>query len=177
MIRSEASVAGVYPTQPLHLRAASAGRAIAFAALHRQAFDRAWTADEFRHLIEGPCTFALEAAPQANKTEGEALADPLGFIVARAVAGEAEILTLAVHPDARRRGLGRALVEGAASSSCGLGADALWLEVAVDNAAAIGLYEVMHFQIAGRRPHYYARAGGARVDALVMRRRLNSGAG
>jgi ribosomal-protein-alanine N-acetyltransferase len=124
--------------------------------------------DELKRVIEGPCTFTLEAVGQE---------EPLGFIVVRAVAGEAEILTLAVHPEARRLGLGRALVQAAATTARTFGAEAFWLEVAVDNAAATALYAATGFEPAGRRPYYYARPGGERVDALVMRRLLNSVAG
>jgi ribosomal-protein-alanine N-acetyltransferase len=116
-------------------------------------------------VIDGPCTFTLEAVCQEA---------PLGFIVVRAVAGEAEILTLAVHPEARRQGLGRALVESAATTAQTLGAEAFWLEVATDNAAATALYAAAGFESAGRRPGYYGRKGGERIDALVMRRLLNS---
>jgi len=150
------------------VRAAGAERAGAFAALHRQAFDRAWSADELHRVMDGPCTFTLEAVREEVS---------LGFIVVRAVAGEAEILTLAVDPDARRLGLGRALVESAAMTAKGFGAEAFWLEVAVDNAAAIALYAATGFQAAGRRPRYYMGKDGERVDALVMRRLLNSVAG
>ena len=52
----------------------------------------------------------------------------------------------------------------------------LWLEVAVDNAAAVALYEKAGFETTGRRPRYYARPSGERVDALLMRRLLNSSA-
>jgi ribosomal-protein-alanine N-acetyltransferase len=115
--------------------------------------------------MDGPCTFALEAVDQEA---------PLGFIVVRAVAGEAEILTLAVHPEARRRGLGLVLVQSAATTAQTLGAEAFWLEVAVDNEAAIALYAATGFEAAGKRPRYYARKDGERIDALVMRRLLNS---
>jgi ribosomal-protein-alanine N-acetyltransferase len=154
------------------LRAAGGDRAAALAEVHLTAFDRAWTASELQRLIDGTCAFALEAAPEDDSVSG-----PLGFIVVRAVAGEAEILTLAVHPSARRRGLGRCLVQAAAVAAVGLGAEAFWLEVAVDNAAAIALYAATGFEIAGRRPGYYARKNAERVDALVMRRLLNSAAG
>jgi ribosomal-protein-alanine N-acetyltransferase len=145
------------------VRAAGADRADVFAALHSQAFDRAWSADELKRVMDGPCTFTLEAVRQEH---------PLGFIVVRAVAGEAEILTLAVHPDARRRGLGRALVQSAAVAARGGGAEVFWLEVAIDNESAIALYAGAGFQAAGKRPGYYGRKGGERVDALVMRRLL-----
>jgi ribosomal-protein-alanine N-acetyltransferase len=149
----------------LQVRAAGAERAAAYAALHLQAFDRAWSADELKRVMDGPCTFTLEAVRQER---------PLGFIVVRAVAGEAEILTLAVHPEARRQGLGRALVDSAATTAHTLGAEAFWLEVATDNAAATALYAAAGFEAAGRRPGYYGRKGGERVDAVVMRRLLNT---
>lgn len=160
-----------------NVRAAGAERASAFAAVHRQAFDRAWSADELRRVMDGPCTFTLEALFQKDAPPGDSPAEPLGFIVVRAVAGEAEILTLAVHPEARRLGLGRALVQSAAATARGLGAEAFWLEVAIDNKAAIALYAATGFEAAGRRPRYYARKGGDRVDAVVMRRLLNTVAG
>jgi ribosomal-protein-alanine N-acetyltransferase len=150
------------------VRAAGADRAAVFAALHLQAFDRPWSADELQRVMDGPCTFTLEAVRQEQ---------PVGFIVVRAVAGEAEILTLAVHPEARRQGLGRTLVEAAATTAQTFGAEAFWLEVAVDNEAATALYAAVGFEAAGRRPGYYGRKGGERVDALVMRRLLNSVAG
>lgn len=53
------------------------------------------------------------------------------------------------------------------------GAEACFLEVAADNAAALALYKAAGFQTAGLRPRYYKRAGGE-IDALVMRRDLNS---
>ena len=97
-----------------------------------------------------------------------------GFILARAIAGEAEVLTLAVHQAARRSGLGRALVEAAAGVASAAGAAAVFLEVAVDNPAAIGLYRAAGFEEVGRRRNYYARPKIGAVDGLVMRRDLNT---
>jgi ribosomal-protein-alanine N-acetyltransferase len=151
-------------------------RAAAFAGLHLQAFDRAWSAHDLQRVMEGPCTFGLEAMTPDDACSNVGLAGPFGFILVRAVAGEAEILTLAVHPNARRKGIGRSLVQAAATTAQGLGAKAFWLEVAVDNEPAIALYAATGFQAAGRRPNYYSRKGGERVDALVMRRMLNSAA-
>ena len=88
----------------------------------------------------------------------------------RAVADEAEILTLAVTPLVRRNGAGRALVEAAAAIAAARGADSLFLEVAATNAAALGLYAASGFETAGLRRAYYADG----ADALVMRRTLNT---
>ena len=104
-----------------------------------------------------------------------------GFILIRVVADEAEILTLAVRPQARRHGLGLSLVEQAAQTAAEHGAARLFLEVAEDNAAARSLYARAGFETAGRRPRYYARANGPAVDALLLSlnlsRPLPSGAG
>ena len=136
------------------------------AALHAEAFDRPWSAAEFETLLASSGVGAL------GVESGGALA---GFILVRAIAGEAEILTLAVAPAARRRGVGRDLVEAGAGTALALGADVLWLEVAEDNAAALALYAAAGFDIAGRRRGYYARREGPAADAVVMRRVLNSG--
>ncbi|MNE73850.1 ribosomal-protein-alanine N-acetyltransferase [compost metagenome] len=84
------------------------------------------------------------------------------------MADEAEILTLAVRPSARRSGLGARLVEAAVVRAAALGAERMFLEVAGDNAAARALYARAGFHEAGRRRGYYARADGSREDALVL---------
>ena len=138
------------------------------AALHAAAFDRPWDAGAFGELFASPGVGALGV-------DGD---DGLeGLILLRAIAGEAEILTLAVRPSRRRQGLGRVLVEAAAGTAAGLGADVLWLEVAADHAAALALYAAAGFALAGRRPGYYSRLDGPAQAALVMRRALNSRAG
>lgn len=93
--------------------------------------------------------------------------------MARVVADEAELLTIAVEPARRGQGLGRALLEAVIVHAAALGAAQLHLEVAVDNAAALALYERAGFARAGRRRGYYARPG-ERVNALVLTLVLNS---
>ncbi len=132
------------------------------AALHALAFKAAWDATALRDLLASPLVFAQQAG-----------SPPLGFILARAVADEAEVLTLAVAPAGRRRGAGRALVEAAAEEARIRGAHTLTLEVAQDNVAALALYAATGFEEVGRRRGYYTRPNGA-VDALTLQRRLNS---
>ncbi|RAI57221.1 ribosomal-protein-alanine acetyltransferase [Roseicella frigidaeris] len=91
-----------------------------------------------------------------------------GFVLARAAGGEAEILTLAVRPPARRRGLGGALLAGALAGAVARGAAAMFLEVAAGNAAARALYAGQGFVEVGRRRRYYPDGS----DALVLRRVL-----
>jgi ribosomal-protein-alanine N-acetyltransferase len=139
------------------LRAARGEDAGDLAALHAAAFASPWSRADLADLLASPGAFALLA-------EGE------GFILCRAIAGEAEILTLAVAPAARRRGTGRALVEAAAGVAGTLGAETLFLEVAHDNAAALALYDAAGFSRVGLRRGYYASG----ADAVVMRRALNT---
>lgn len=133
----------------------------ALAGIHAQAFDHGWSAAEIATLLGAPGTFAV--------------AEDRGFILVRAIAGEAEIITLAVTPTARRQGLARRLVEQAVVRALALEAETLFLEVADDNVPAMALYRGLGFEIVGRRRGYYARPNGdPPTDALVMRLALNS---
>ncbi|WP_149589204.1 ribosomal protein S18-alanine N-acetyltransferase [Tabrizicola flagellatus] len=131
------------------------------AALHARSFRTPppWTAADFAGLLADPLCFLL--------VEGDA-----GFLLGRAVADEAELLTLAVAPEARRLGLGRRLVARFLYQARLRGAGRALLEVAADNAAAIALYESSGFHPAGTRKGYYRTDGGQRIDALVMARDL-----
>lgn len=129
----------------------------ALATIHAEAFPRPWSAAELARLLANPTAFAL------------AHGGGHGFVLAWAAAGEAEILTLAVAPGARRGGRGAALVTEAARLAHARGAAAMHLEVAEDNTAARALYAKLGFIQTGRRPGYYAEDG---VHALVMARAL-----
>lgn len=146
------------------LRPALAEDAPALAALHASSFSEPWSAAEIAELLAGPGGFGWVA-------DGDA---PEGFILARAIAGEAEILTVAVSPSLRRQGLGARLVDAAAQTAVEAGADALFLEVAVDNTAGLALYDRCGFARAGFRPGYYRRASGPPIDAFVLRRDLTA---
>jgi ribosomal-protein-alanine N-acetyltransferase len=131
------------------------------ATLHARAFTtpRPWSEAEFVALLDDPLAFLL--------VEGDA-----GFLLGRAVAGEAELLTIAVAPEARRLGLGRKLVGRFLYQARLRGAESAFLEVAEDNAAARGLYRASGFTEAGRRRGYYRTPAGKAVDAMVLLRAL-----
>jgi ribosomal-protein-alanine N-acetyltransferase len=126
------------------------------ARLHAASFTvpRPWDESEFRALIASPGVFLLTR--------------DTGFLLGRSAAGEAEILTLAVDPAARRQGTGRALVADFLAEARARGAERAFLEVAADNAAAAALYRQAGFAEAGRRRGYFAAPGRAAVDATVM---------
>jgi ribosomal-protein-alanine N-acetyltransferase len=101
-----------------------------------------------------------------------ALTRPGAFLLGRVVAGEAELLTIAVHPDQRRAGLGGALVGAFLTEAAARGGESAFLEVAEGNAAARALYAACGFAPAGRRRGYYHRPDGASEDALILVRSL-----
>jgi ribosomal-protein-alanine N-acetyltransferase len=144
----------------MRLRRAGEADAARMAAIHAAAFDPGWSAVELAASARGRGAFALAVDERAM----------LGFIIARVIAGEAEILTIAVDPSARRRGIGRALVAAAAGFAAQNGAAAMFLEVDVANSSAIALYEGEGFEQVGVRKGYYTNG----ADALVLRRSLNS---
>jgi len=150
----------------MNLRPVGAEASFDLADLHDKAFDRPWTALEFEDLLKSPGAFAILG-------EAGEPAEAKGFVLCRSIAGEAEILTIAVDPAARRRGWGAALVAVAAGVVAETGAEALFLEVAVDNTAAIALYQATRFAKVGLRKGYYPHPDGAK-DAVVMRRALNT---
>ncbi len=108
----------------------------------------------------------------ATARPGLAAADPagvVGFLIARRVAGEMEILNLAVEPAFRRRGVAGGLLEAALADGRSAGIRKVFLEVRVSNAGAIAFYERQGFAPAGRRPRYYSDPA---EDALVLARPL-----
>ena len=85
------------------------------------------------------------------------------------VGDEVHILNLAVHPEARGSGAGRALVQRIVDDAVGHGATSVSLEVRPENAAALGLYRAMGFGQIGLRKNYYGRG----EDAVIMERRFD----
>ena len=135
------------------------------AALHGACFrdaPRAWSAAEFATLLTQSQVFLIPGAD--------------GFALGRVAGPEAELMTLAVAPAARRQGLGRALLAEFERQAVLQGASEAFLEVAADNAAAGALYGAAGWVRAGLRPGYYGR-GAARRDALVLRKGLGASGG
>lgn len=100
-----------------------------------------------------------------------ALLAPGGCALLRTAGGEAEVLTIAVTPGARRRGLGAALLDACLAAAAAAGAGRLLLEVSAANEPAISLYARAGFAEIGRRRDYYAGRVG-REDAVLMARDL-----
>jgi ribosomal-protein-alanine N-acetyltransferase len=132
---------------------------VVLGAIHAAAFPaaEAWSVTMFAAQLGLPGVFAL-------------LDEAGGMILVRVAADESEILTLAVAPQARRRGLGRALVQAALDAATQAGAATMFLEVSDRNEAALTLYEAAGFRATGRRRRYYVDG----TDAVTMAATLPS---
>ena len=127
------------------------------ARLHATSFADAWSAEWIAKLLALPGTFAFLADGECG-----------GFVLVRAAGGEAEILTLAVAPAARRRGIGSALISAACRQAEEMGAGTMFLEVSRTNEPAKALYTGLGFREVGHRRGYYREPGGSNEDALVF---------
>ena len=127
----------------------------ALAEVHRACFPgRPWSAAWLTAVCSNPMVKCLTTACEN------------GFALVQTVAGEAEVLTIAVHPQARRQGLATQLMQQLLAQNV----ERVFLEVAEDNAAARSLYSKLGFQQVGHRKGYYARAQATPIDALILSR-------
>ena len=94
--------------------------------------------------------------PEGAATSASTLGDVIGFVCFWSVAGEVQILDIAVRRDLRRSGIGRELIESAIRAGRRENAVRVTLEVRESNVAARKLYESLGFIVVGCRPNYYA---------------------
>jgi ribosomal-protein-alanine N-acetyltransferase len=151
-----------YAVEPL--RAADSA---ALARIHREDFVPPWDENDFETMLGDDIMFGYKAVEIGKARSGAA-----GFVLARNISGEAEIITIAVARAHRRRGLGRLLMDAVLRELHGVRAGALFLEVDEGNFAAVALYRKLGFREVGKRSAYYRSAAGMPTDALVMRRDL-----
>lgn len=139
-------------------------------ALMETAFDERWGERWNRRQVEDALAFpanqALLIAPDGAAWEEE-MGQAAGFALARHVAGETELLLIAIAPQHRRKGLARRLVELLAMSAKNRGSRKVFLEMRANNEAA-GLYRSLGFRPIGRRRDYYRCLDGTRLDAITF---------
>lgn len=155
-----------YPARDLRL-------AETLARIHAAAFaeeGRPWSGPELMALLDEPAV-DLRLAHHERREAGDRLA-PAGFALYRVAADEAELLTVSVVPEARRAGLGRALLDACEAGARQAGARRMFLEVGAGNAPARALYDGAGYREVGRRRGYYQRPDGSRDDALVLAKPL-----
>ncbi|TMJ17989.1 MAG: GNAT family N-acetyltransferase [Alphaproteobacteria bacterium] len=121
-------------------------------------FGEAWTQPQCAGLLPMPGVWLSLA-----REDGEVL----GFALSRVVAGEAELLLLAVKRSAQGRGVGRLLLDRFALDAGTRGAGRLHLEVREGNHA-VKLYTSAGFTEVGRRRNYYSGRDGQLYDALTL---------
>ena len=116
--------------------------------LHGACFDEVWDEAAMRELMSmpGAMSFVIGTAPDT----------PAGFVIANRAADQADILSIGILPGDRRRALGRKLLSYLAERLRSEGTSAIFLEVAADNIAAIGLYRSCGYVELGERKNYYA---------------------
>ncbi|CAN5288040.1 N-acetyltransferase [soil metagenome] len=135
------------------------------AEIHAAAFARTWSAHDFALLLAERNVMGI-GLRRHSWLRGRRL---VGFVLVRIAADEAEILTIAVHPYERRRGYGRLLMEEALRRLYREDVPTCFLEVDRDNAAAVGLYHGLGYDVVGERKRYYPATGSGEGTALVMR--------
>ncbi|WP_239988472.1 GNAT family N-acetyltransferase [Paramagnetospirillum kuznetsovii] len=134
------------------------------AGMHAVCFAEPWSAASMADVLAMTGAQGLIAVGDGDGPPG-----PAGLVLWRAVLDESEILTIAVLPPWRRRGLGERLLGAAMIAAAEAGASSIFLEAAADNGPALALYGRCQFQQIGLRKGYY---GG--IDAVVMRRGLDA---
>lgn len=117
-------------------------------------FPRPWSAVEIAGLLSAPNTH-LEVGKQS-------------FALLRTAGPEAEILTIAVHPDMRRQRIATTLLESLHALATNAGVVEIFLEVADQNIPAISLYESAGYTVRGERKDYYTGPDSQKVNAIIM---------
>jgi [ribosomal protein S18]-alanine N-acetyltransferase len=134
------------------------------AQLHAASFHRGWGEGEFEGMLTERNTL-VHRLRRGRKV--------IGFAVSRMAADEAEILSIAVAPSHRGRGLSRNLLLTHLGHLAGRGVRTVFLEVEENNQAARRLYDRTGFAVMGRRERYYREPDGQQLNAVLMRRDLS----
>lgn len=136
----------------------NAGHIPQIAALEKRCFSDPWSERSIASELENPLSLWLVAVEEDRV---------VGYVGSQSVLGEADMMNLAVSPDARRQGIGQALVEELIRRLSHERVRSLTLEVRVSNAPAAALYEKLGFRQVGQRPRYYEKPT---EDARILRK-------
>ncbi|MEO8505689.1 MAG: ribosomal protein S18-alanine N-acetyltransferase [Acidobacteriota bacterium] len=147
-------------SQDESLREATVADLDLLAALEQSAFDGPWSAAQLVSQLEQAQSLTLVAAGAVGELDA--------YATFTRVAGEAELLRIAVRPSARQRGLAKRLLRAALSRLAGDQIEICHLEVREDNGPALALYRSLGFEEVGRRKAYYPD----QTAALLLRRSL-----
>ena len=131
------------------------------AALEQQCFSDPWSEAAIAPELENPLSLWLVAE------QGDTL---LGYVGSQSVPPEADMMNLAVAPEARRQGIAEALVHALEAALREKETESLTLEVRVSNLPARTLYEKLGFEPVGLRKNYYFHP---KEDACILRKDWN----
>jgi len=134
--------------------------------LEKRCFSAPWPGEVYRHELTSNRYGSYWVMRCASKS-GEETPPILAYGGYWLMGQEAHIVTLATHPDYRRQGLGRRLLQSMIDKAVEAGANEITLEVRASNHAAQALYRSMGFVVVGVRKHYYHDNG---EDAILMTR-------
>ena len=134
------------------------------ARLHAASFHRGWGDGEFEQMLHEENTLIHRLR------QGRHL---IGFAASRLAVDEAEILSIAVAPEQRGRGLSRDLLLTHLGHLAGRSVRTVFLEMEENNMPARRLYDRTGFTVVGRRERYYKEANDVELNALIMRRDLS----
>ena len=142
--------------------------AAVLAELHGACFEDGWGVGAMSRILDMPGVSARLALTAAG-------GGPVGFVIWRAAADEAEIITIGVLPGHRGGGIGRLLIAAAEHAAAAAGARRMVLEVAAGNTAGLALYRAARYQRVGRHSAFYRDRAGVAEDAVVAARPLEAG--
>jgi ribosomal-protein-alanine N-acetyltransferase len=148
----------------LHIEPSEPEDAEAVANLHAQSFYRGWPREDIAAYLRDRDMPTLVVCDKARKVQG--------FAMLRLLGDDVELMTIAVDPKYRSKGVGEALMRACLEDLLMTPAKRMILEVAADNPAAIRLYKKFGFKTMSERKGYYARPDGQPATALVMARDL-----
>ena len=129
-------------------------------ALEKQCFSDPWSETSVRSELSNPLSFWLVAEEDGKL---------IGYVGSQSVPPEADVMNLAVAPEWRNKGVGRALMTALIAQLHSRGITALFLEVRDGHTPAQNLYRSLGFVEVGRRPKYYVNPT---EDALILRKEL-----
>jgi ribosomal-protein-alanine N-acetyltransferase len=148
----------------LHIEPGESGDAKELARIHAQSFYRGWPVEEFVGFLNDGASPVYIACDARRRIAG--------FALIRNVLDESELLTIAVDPKWRGKGLGRALLNAVFADLMLSPARRMFLEVDEQNLSALRLYQKLGFATISSRKGYYPRPDGSAATALVMARDL-----
>jgi ribosomal-protein-alanine N-acetyltransferase len=138
------------------------------AAIEKETFSQPWSRQAFLDSLANPNTMFLTAEEECGGNDDTPVI--AGYVGMYLAGGEGEITNVAVAPDFRRKGIGKALISELIARAAERGVSRIVLEVRVSNHPAIALYEQMGFCRVGTRKGFY---DFPKEDADIMIREIS----